>query len=308
MPLGSTRAKVLRGLGKARKRAHRYTLWRWGLGVAFTVAIGLIPLLGILRFDFWRGRHIYLGELMDLPEVAKRFAFPFLAINIGIIVLSRFAGRYLCGFGCPYGALARIQEWLRFGAKTRAEKVRGKLTLLFVVVLLSSIVFSYFVDWRVFVEGSALAVALSGAFLGGMILSFFFTLRYLGLRFCRDFCPSGVYFALLGHNTVNGVEFAHPETCTDCKACVKVCPMDLEPREMSGGPYRGATGFYPETLSNFSNCIRCGDCVLACDGINTRPDEPVSLRMGWLPADKRDSTPGRPDVPSEVGSEGAGVG
>jgi polyferredoxin len=308
MPLGSTRAKVLRGLGKARKRAHRFTLWRWGLGIAFTVAIALVPLLGILRFDFWGGHHIYLGQPMELPEVAKKFAFPFLGINIGIIVLSRFVGRYLCGFGCPYGALSRLQEWLRFGAKTRAEKVRGKLTLLFVVVLLSSIVFSYFVDWRVFLDGSALAVTVSGAFLGGMILSFFFTVRYLGLRFCRDYCPSGVYFALLGHNTVNGIEFAHPETCTECKACVKVCPVDLEPREMSGGAYRGATGLYPETLSNFSNCIRCGDCVLACDGINTRPSEPVSLRMGWLPPDKRDSTPGEVAAPAREGESEGVVG
>jgi polyferredoxin len=297
VPLGTKREKVLRGLGKARQRAHRYTLWRWSLGIGFTLAIGVIPLFGILRFDFWGGRHIYLGEVLSLPEVAKRFAFPFLGVNIVIIVLTRFFGRYLCGFGCPYGALARIQEWLRTGAKTRAQKARGKLTLLAVVVLLSSITFSYFVDWRVFADGSPAAVIVAGGFLGGMILSFFFTLRYLGLRFCRDLCPSGVYFALLGHNTVNGIEFAHPETCTDCKACVDVCPVDLEPREMSGGAYRGAAGLYPETLSNFSNCLRCGDCVLACDGINSRPQEPISLHMGWLPPGQRDSTP--PTEPEE---------
>jgi polyferredoxin len=309
VPLGNKREKVLRGLGKGRQRAHRYTMWRWSLGVAFTLAIGVIPLLGILRFDFWGGQHTYLGEVVSLPEIAKRFAFPFLGINIVIIVLTRFFGRYLCGFGCPYGALSRLQEWLRTGAETGGQKLRGKLALLAVVVLLSSITFSYFVDWRVFRDGSGTAVMFAGGFLGGMILSFFFTLGFLGLRFCRDYCPSGVYFALLGHNTVNGIEFAHPETCTDCKACVKVCPVDLEPRDMSGGAYRGAQGLYPETLSNFSNCIRCGDCVLACDGINTRPDEPVSLRMGWLPPEQRDAAPpARPEAESELpgaGSEAA---
>jgi len=299
---------VLRGLGRARQRAHRYTLWRWGLGALLTAVIAAVPLSGLLRFDFWGGRHVYLGAPVSLPEVARRFAFPFLGINIGILVATRFVGRYLCGFGCPYGALSRLQEWLRSGARTRGEKLRGKFALFAVVVLLCSIAFSYLVDWRVFAAGSPRARLVAGAFLGGMVLAFYLTLRWLGLRFCRDYCPSGVYFALLGHNSFNGIEFAHPETCTDCKACVRACPVDLEPREMSGGPWRGERGLYPEGLSNFSNCIRCGDCVLACDGINVRNAEPVSLRMGWLPPDRRESVRPGSDAPSAAGGGDGGSG
>ena len=291
MPLGSVRDKVLRGMGRARQRAHRYTLWRWVVATVLTGLIAAIPLTGLLRFDFWRGNHLFMGERVGLVDAAKHFAFPFLAINIGIILASRFIGRYLCGFGCPYGALARLQEWLRSGARTRAEKVRGKLALVAVVAILCGIVFSFFVDWRVFAEGTGLERGLAASFLLGMIAVFYVALRSLGLRFCRDLCPSGVYFALLGHSTYNGIEFAHPETCTDCKACERVCPVDLDPRRMSGGPWRGERGLYSDGLSNFSNCIRCGDCVLACDGINVRGGEPVSLRMGWLPPEARDSSP-----------------
>ena len=283
---------MLRGMGRARKRVHRFTLWRWSVGVLLTVLIASVPLSGLMRFDFWRGQHVLLGERVGLVEAAKGFAFPFLAINIGIIIASRYVGRYLCGFGCPYGALARLQEWLRSGARTRAEKWRGKAALLAAVGVLSSVTFTFFVDWHVFSAGSTFARLAAGAFLGGLVTVFYGALRVLGLRFCRDLCPSGVYFALLGHSTFNGVEFAHPETCTDCKACEEVCPVDLNPRQMSGGPWRGERGLYSEGLSNFSNCIRCGDCVLACDGINVRGGEPVSLRMGWLPPDARDSTPG----------------
>jgi polyferredoxin len=155
---------------------------------------------------------------------------------------------------------------------------------------LSAIVFAFFVDPRVFLEGSPRAIALSAAFLGGMTLSFFGGLFWLGQRFCLDWCPSGVYFAVLGQNTMNGIEFAHPETCTECDVCDKVCPMDLKPRELSGGAYRGATGFYPQALSNFALCIRCGDCVVACEDVNvSRRDGPTSLRMGWLPEGARDA-------------------
>ena len=59
-----------------------------------------------------------------------------------------------------------------------------------------------------------------------------------------------------------------------------MCPVDLEPRDMSGGAYRGASGFYPQTLSNFSNCIRCGICYIFC------PDMAVhKTEEGYFEAD-----------------------
>lgn len=290
MPLGKQRDKILQGLTRARGHVHRYTTWRWVIGIAFTLAIAALPAFDILRFDFWRGQHVYLGEQLGLVEVAKRFAFPFLGINIAIVVASRFIGRYLCGFVCFYGALARLSEWLRFRGKSRARRVAGWSGLFVVCFVLSAITFWFWVDPRVFLEGSDLARALSAAFLGGMTVSFFVCLRWLGQAFCRDWCPSGVYFAVLGHQTSNGVEFAHPETCTDCKACDTVCPVDLHPREMSGGAYRAGSGFYPDALSNFALCLRCGDCVVACDDVNdARRAGPVTLRMGWLSEGARDS-------------------
>jgi polyferredoxin len=304
MPIGKTRDKVVLGLGKARGHPHRYTNWRWAVAVLFTLAIAALPCCDILRFDLWGGRHFYLGEHMGLVEVTKHFAFPFLGVNLAIIVVSRFFGRYLCGFVCPYGAVARFAEWLRFRAKTRRQRFEGFAVLITICALLSAITFNFWLDWRVFRDGSPAWIIAAGALLLGMVISFYLFVQRLGLGFCRNWCPSGVYFALLGRDTLNGIEFAHPKNCTDCKACEKACPMDLLPRELSGGKYREGEGFYPNGMSNFALCIRCGDCVSACEGTTARLGVATPLRMGHLPPGARESDERGPAEPNSLEARG----
>jgi len=281
MPPGARRDRTLYGLGAARGRLHRYTWIRWGIGVVSTVAVALLPLTGTLKIDLWSGRHSYLGEPVGLVEAVKAFAFPFLAVNVAIVLASRFLGRWLCGFGCPIGNLNRLAEWLRWRRRGRS-RVLAALVLVATCGLLAAITFSFWVDWRVFRDGTPLARSVAAAFLLGTTAVLVWTVRRLGMRFCRDVCPSGVYFAVLGPRTVTGVEFAHPETCTDCHACETVCPVDLLPREIAGPPSRAGRGLYPDGLTNHANCLRCGDCVVACEATTGAGDD-TPLRLGLLP-------------------------
>lgn len=284
MPLGTMRVKVLRGVARGRGRPHRYTIVRWIVATVTTIGIALLPILDVLRFDLWNGQHVYLGQQLDFATVARRFAFPFLFVNIAIVLVSRFLGRYLCGFACPYGALARLAEWTH-SEQPRLRFVGGPRGVIFAAsLLLAAITFSFWIDWRVFVQGTALARTLSGAFLLGTTVALYAAASQLGLAFCRDWCPSGVYFAVLGHETNAGIAFAHPESCTACGACEKVCPMDLEPRDLASGASRPGNGLYPDGLSNHAQCIRCGDCVVACEQVTARKDEPTPLVLGWLPS------------------------
>ena len=305
--LGRTREKILYGILAKRKRPHRYTVVRWVVGVLFTVGVALLPLTDTLRFDFWRGGHRYLGEELGIVAVAKGFAFPFLAVNVLIVLVSRFYGRYLCGFMCPVGSLARIGEWARFHRRGGARQYLAPLLVLSICFLLSAIFTIFWVDWHVFLEGSPTARAVSWTLLLGTTGALFFIVQGLGLRFCHDWCPSGVYFGILGHNTANGIEFANPSECTECKACDRVCPMGLEPRQMSGGAHRAGSGLYSDGMSNFSLCIRCGDCVIACNSVGGAKAEELPLRMGWLPADKRESRelvpPEADESPAELPAE-----
>ncbi|MFT5284195.1 MAG: polyferredoxin [Planctomycetota bacterium] len=294
MAIGKVREKVLFGIGKARSKLHRYTWWRWIIGTAFTIGVALLPLLDIMRFDFWSGRHMVMGEQVGLVEAAKAFAFPFLGLNILIVVVSRFFGRYLCGYMCPYGSLARLAEWFRWREGTGKTRVMRISSLIAVAILLTLIVFIFWIDWRVFIEGSNLAIGISVGLIvvGTALISG--TLDRVGLTFCHDWCPSGVYFAILGPKTSNGVEFSNPDACIECDICDKVCPIDLLPREMEFEDEeheRSGSGLYPDGMTNHALCIRCGDCVVACEAMTSRFDTSTPLRMGFLPPEDERHNP-----------------
>ena len=287
MTIGAVRSRTLFGLGKKRGSLHRYTLIRWGVGIVATVAVALLPLTGTLRVDLWSGRSMWLGEEVGLVEALKAFAFPFLAVNVVIVLVSRFLGRWLCGFVCPIGNLNRLSEWFRWRSKRRAGRAVGAVVVFAACGLLAAITFSFWIDWRVFVQGTAAAATVAGGFLVGTTVVLFVTVHGLGMRFCRDYCPSGVYFAVLGPTSATGIEFAHPDACTDCHACEQACPVDLKPREMASPVSRPGMGFYPDGLTDYANCLRCGDCVVVCESTTGPDDGETPLRLGWLPADLR---------------------
>jgi len=150
MAIGSKRIRALYGILHKRGDWHPYSVIRWAVGILFTVMAALLPLTDMMRFDLWHGRHMYLGEQVSLSAAAKGFAFPFLAVNVLIIVVSRFIGRYLCGFVCPVGSLARLGEWARFKDRKGRLKVLGPLVMLAASALLSAITFYFWIDWHVF--------------------------------------------------------------------------------------------------------------------------------------------------------------
>lgn len=274
------RSRTLFGLSVRRGRLHRYSIYRWIVGIVFTAAVSALPFTGLMRLDVLGGENSVGGEVTPTLVAVRTFAFVFLGINIGIILASRFLGRWLCGFVCPVGSMNRFAEWVRW--RTRKLKLRalGGLGIFAACFALANVAVAFFIA-----PGSLLAApprvqaaiaAVVFAIAGGL----FAIVHFLGMRFCREFCPSGVYFAVLGPKSATGVEFAHPENCTDCGACTAVCPVYLEPKHILDDKPREGMGFYPDGLTNLANCLRCGDCVTVCE--STVPEENTPLRMGLI--------------------------
>lgn len=274
------RSRTLFGVAKHRAHLHRFTIARWIIGVGFTVGIAVLPFTGLLRIDVLGGENIVAGEVSPLLQTIRAFAFTFLGVNIAIILANRFLGRWLCGFVCPVGSMNRFSEWIRWRTRKLKFRLLGVVGLFGSCLVLSVVGVAFFVSpvsaWN---ASPTVQVVLAGATLL-VTAGLFVIVQFQGMNFCRSWCPSGVYFAVLGPESSTGIEFEHADNCTKCGACESVCPVDLDPKHIPDGPLRASRGFYPDDLTNFANCLRCGDCITVCE--SAVPNDATPLRLGFM--------------------------
>lgn len=205
--------------------------------------------IGTIKYDF----SLYIAGFISL---------------MGIIF-----GRFICGWLCPFGL---IQDLL-YKIPSHKIKVNKKINnvlkylkyvilIVFVILLPMFLVNEFGISPPYFCEYICPAGTLEGGiplvllneplrdtigFLFGwkmfllviMILSSVFIYR----PFCRYICPLGAFYSLF-----NGISFykfeVDKDKCTNCKACVKKCKLDIE--------------VYKKP--NSAECIRCADCVKTC--------------------------------------------
>ena len=72
--------------------------------------------------------------------------------------------------------------------------------------------------------------------------------------FCKYACPMGAFLGLISKVSIFKVR-RNTETCIDCKACDKACPVNVTVSEV-------------ETVTS-PECIDCGECVTACPVADT---------------------------------------
>ncbi|MFQ5748049.1 MAG: 4Fe-4S binding protein [Planctomycetota bacterium] len=284
---------------------HRYFGYRMAAFALIHLFLAVVPLAGILRFDFWRGNHMLWFHRAAFLDVLRDFVIPFGLVNIAIVLVVRWTGRYLCGWVCPVNFMNRWGDWLRglIGARDSRLGIRGHSLAALTSGLFAGVFLLWFLDFRVFTQGSRTAILWSLGAWSFLALVSYVQIVLLSWRTCRRYCPSGVYFSVLGTHTRTGIE-RNPdgEDCASCNLCLLACPMDLDPRNLSGKPPE-PRGIYFETPDSTSLCIRCGDCVEACERFFEPRHLKGTLRMGFLkgcgsalpPAEKQDAGKAVPD-------------
>ncbi len=190
-----------------------------------------------------------------------------------LVFVGALAGRFVCGWLCPFGLVQELLHKIPFGKKIasfRGDRLLRKLK--YVVLLVFVILLPLFlVD--ILGQGSPWFCKLicpAGTLEGGIplvllnegmrsaagwlytwknvLLAGTIVLSVLIYRpFCKYLCPLGAIYSVFNPIAVFRYRVEEGE-CTRCGTCAHGCPMQVNPAENPNSP----------------ECIRCGRCRQTC--------------------------------------------
>lgn len=274
---------------------HRYPSLRvFTQGMTLLILYGA-PLLGLVRFDLWDGRHLALQKPVGFIWGFAGVFFGIASFYLVTFILNAVMGRVFCGFGCPIGQASRLGDDVEIAKKSGKGRRNAELKAAAFALALASAIALWFVSPRVFVEGSVKAIAVT--VLGTLALAgaVYAHGRYFRWRFCEAYCPIGIYYSAVQTGHTFGIHFDEARsTCKDCDSCSLVCPVGLDPRKLEASK-DDIGGVAIDGFPERNHCLTCGECVRACehqfrkDGLDLVP-----LRLSFRGAPARDSTPVAP--------------
>ncbi len=169
-----------------------------------------------------------------------------------IVLMTVMFGRVWCGWFCPQTVLT---DFTGFFAKAHLKgpvsAIASYLTVFFVSLTVAATLLWYFVSPYEFF-GRLFAGSLGPvitAFWAVMTVTIFIDLAFIRQRFCATVCPYAKMQGVLFDKETLIIGFGpdRKDECMNCRACVKICPVDIDIREGLNAA-----------------CIHCAECVDAC--------------------------------------------
>lgn len=207
-----------------------------------------------------------LWTLVISATFLQRVAASSVVLLVTLTVIAVVFRRSFCGYICPFGALQEL--FARAGSlvwKKRRPQVPAfldrparylKYGILVVFAVWSwkaaALVLRPYDPWVAWMHlGSPnLATALADFGVGFVILGVSLVGSFVYDRFfCKYLCPVGGFLALISPASVFKIR-RNEDTCIDCKACDKACPV-------------GVSVSTVETVKS-RECIDCSECVNVC--------------------------------------------
>jgi ferredoxin-type protein NapH len=192
----------------------------------------------------------YLGPLVVIVSIAGLW-YPmlgyFMLLVMGTLFISSiFRGRWFCGNLCPRGSYFDYGI-IKISKKRKIPKVLSSMWVRIPVFSLMMAFMLYRISVTIAAQNTieligmifvsiCLVTTVIGTMLGG----------YFNTRSWCNFCPMGTMQRFIGGKKYQ-LKMDHG-SCVDCKKCEKVCPMELEVRDIGNNP----------------DCIKCGRCVDIC--------------------------------------------
>ncbi len=235
---------------------NRFKIYRNISYITFILLLLTLPTFKIVKMDVAHNESFIFGHEIYLSGAFRPIVVIIGVIAIFIILANLVSGRVFCGWVCPGGFVAQVQEYFK-------KVTKGKRAVYYVVSFLMAVSFSllffnWITDLRVFIHPTN--PAFIPVWIGFVIVTgFFFFEVFIGEKWCRVYCPTGIYHKITPFNHILKPFLVKKESCIDCKACIKSCPMGLDPRKMAA---------IDDFDRGIQSCILCGECVDACNIVN----------------------------------------
>ncbi len=229
-------------------------------------------------------------SLVAVQVMLKRIATSSFILLIAVLISAIFFRRTFCGHICALGSLQEI--FGRTGKKLFKKRfnvpsvIDKPLRYLKYIVLFGILIWQLLVLYQAFKSGSTKEMELvirpydpwvayqhilssdlfNEFFVGFIILIITIIGSFVYDRiFCKYLCPMGGFLGLI--NRIGLFRVArNKETCIDCKACDKACPVNIKVQSLE--------------KVNSSECINCNECVNSCPVTDTLYVEgPKKLRV-----------------------------
>lgn len=203
---------------------------------------------------------------------SRQFQFSFYIIG-WLSLIGAAAGRYVCGWICPFGLVQDLLNKIPVIKKMRALPGEKWLRRLRWVVLAGLVCLAplFLLDpigqgqpafckwlcpsgalmagWPLALLNQAVRQALGWLFAwkSGLLIALLGLAIFLYRPFCRYLCPLGLIYGFFNRYAL--LRHVHaPEECRACDACQAACPLSIAVRQKPNSP----------------DCIRCGRCLTAC--------------------------------------------
>ncbi len=221
----------------------------------------------LIRFDIPKLELYFFNTIITFNNFFNASLLLIISVFLFIIATQIF-GRIWCGWLCPQEIGNDFIDVIASKLRSKSSRFIAKILVsFFISFMFATSTFFYFVspyDLSQFLQSS-------GVVIGGLIWFFFFLFLFLdyafvGHKWCKYLCP---YSKMLGVMTDNdtlyvGMLKGEDDNCIKCLACVKTCPMKIDPRK---------------TPDN--DCIYCEECIKACDKVLKRKGGKSILGYVW---------------------------
>ena len=231
---------------------------------SIAVIIGILAILAFVSAIYpLKFFDIQISALIQ--RVLVDFSLFAIFLLAGIFLLTLIFGRVYCSTLCPLGL---YQELLMHIFRRKCKPQQNHPYKYFIAAL----VFGALIGgsaWlvRLIDPYTLFGSAMSGAYLGGVILILLVALVWFkGRFFCTNICPVGTILGLISKYSLNKI-YIKEDKCVSCGSCAAKCPS-------------GCIDFKNKIVDN-ETCVKCLKCLDKCPKqaihYGIKPKEKVSF-------------------------------